>query len=179
MANLTKYVSKPLEASYPYLINPDTRFDANKGKYTVTVLINKEDEEEVNKIKAAYESAITEGISKKFGGKAPNRATLRPVLKDGDDYDRAEFKGKWLLTCSSSNKPQVVDINLNPITEPKAIVGGDLIRVSVNFAAYNVGGSKGVSCYLGSVQLVKKTDTPFGSRSTPEADFGSNNDTLL
>lgn len=179
MSNKTKFVSKAKQCSFPHVIVADSRFDSQKPKFTVTLLIEKEDEDTRKAIEACYDAAIEEAIAKKFNGKAPNKATLRPILKDGDDYDRPEFKGKWLLTCSSSTAPQVVDVNLNPITEPNAIVGGDYIRVSCNFAAYNVGGQKGVSCYLGSVQLVKKTDTPFGNKSTPEADFGTNAEEFL
>ena len=175
MAKNTKYVSKPLQNSFPHLFVATNQFDPSKPKFSVILLVPKTDTDEIARINACYEAAIEDGIQKKFNGKAPNKSTLRPVLKDGDESDRPEFKGHYLLTCSSTQRPQVVDINLNEIIEPNAIVGGDYIRVSCNFAAYNVGASKGVSCYLQNVQLYKKTDKPFGGRSTAESDFATAN----
>ena len=172
MSNKTHLVTNAAQCSFPNLFTAKASIEGAKEKYSVTILIPKTDTEEINKINACYDAAIEEGISKKFGGKVPNKAALRPILKDGDEKadTHPEFKGCYLLTATSVNAPQVVDKYLEAITDPKAIVGGDLIRISANLVAYNVGGQKGVSCYLQAAQLISKTDNPFG-RSTVQSDF--------
>ena len=175
----TKVVTNPVEVSYPHLTEPFASVEGAKAKYSVTILIDKSNKALLDKIDKAIDNAIQDAITKKFNGKAPNKNNLRLPLKDGDERDAKEFKGKYYINCTSAEAPQIVDINLNPILEKNAIVGGDLCRVSVNFGCYNVGGSKGVSAYLGNVQLVSKTDKPFGSRATAETDFASNDEELL
>lgn len=56
-------------------------------KYSVSVLIPKDDTETVNVINAAIDAAIEEGISK-FGGKKPNKAAIKLYLRDGDVGER-------------------------------------------------------------------------------------------
>ena len=52
-------------------------------KYSVSVLIPKNDTETVRAINAAIDAAIEEGIAK-FGGKKPNKAAIKLSLRDGD-----------------------------------------------------------------------------------------------
>lgn len=175
MAQNTKVVTTPVVASYPHLFEAYASIEGSKPKRSVTILIPKTDTELVEKINAAVEAAITEGVSKKFNGKTPNKASLHLPLKDGDEKDASEFKGHYYIQCTSANEFEIVDINLNPITDKNAIVGGDKIRISLNFAAYSVGPSKGVSAYINSVQLFEKTDHPFGGKGSAQTDFASAN----
>lgn len=174
MANISKarVVLSTHQVSFPHLGEPYASIPGAKEKYSATILIDKADTKELEVIREAYNQAIENGITKVFGGKRPTN--VREILKDGDATDRDEFKGKFLLSVSSVNQPDCIDANLNPI-DGKTIVGGDFIRVSCNFVAYNVGGSKGVSCYLQNVQLVEKARTPFSSKKTAKSDFASVN----
>lgn len=174
MATNTRIVTKSLQVSFPHFGKPYASIPGAKEKYSGTILIDKNDKETIDLINKAYDAAIEAGITKVFGGKRPATSALRPVLKDGDESSRAEFKGKWLLSVSSANPIQVVDINLNEI-DGDVIVGGDYVRVACNLAAYNVGGSKGCSVYLQNVQLVEKTNKPFTSRSDAASDFATTN----
>ena len=172
MANINKsrVVLSTHQLSFPHLGEPYASIPGAKEKYSATILIDKTDTKEIKVIQDAYDAAIENGISKVFGGKRPTN--VREILKDGDATDRDEFKGKFLLSVSSVNQPDCIDANLNCI-DGKTIVGGDYIRVSCNFVAYNVGGSKGVSCYLQNVQLVEKARTPFSSKKTAKSDFAT------
>lgn len=174
----TKVVTSPVVVSYPHLQEPFASVEGAKAKYSVTILIPKTNKALLDKIDKAIDAAISDAVSKKFNGKAPNKTSMKLPLKDGDERDAKEFKGHYYINCSSSEAPQIVDINLNPIIEKNAIVGGDTCRVSINFGCYNVGGSKGVSAYLGNVQLVSKTDKPFGNRATAETDFATSDELL-
>lgn len=53
-------------------------------KYSVSLIIPKEDKKTIVDINAAIDAAIKEGIGKS-GGKAPNKATIKLPLRDGDD----------------------------------------------------------------------------------------------
>ena len=64
-------------------------------KYSVSVLIPKDDVATVNAINAAVDAAIEEGISK-FGGKKPNKAAIKLPLRDGDtERDDEANKGNF------------------------------------------------------------------------------------
>ena len=60
-------------------------------KYSVSVLIPKDDKATIDAINAAVDAAIEDGIAK-FGGKKPNKAAIKLPLRDGDaerdDEDR-------------------------------------------------------------------------------------------
>ena len=173
MAN-NKLITKELQCSFPHLFEAYAPVEGAKAKYTVTLLIDKNDTQTIAQVNQCIDAAIEQGVSKVFGGKTPSKSSIRPVLKDGDEKDRPEFKGKWLLVASSVNAPEVVDQNLNPIYDKDAIVGGDYIRISANFKAYKVG-QAGVSVYLQNVQLVRKAEKPFGGKTTASSDFASVN----
>ena len=67
---------------------------------------------------AAIDAAIEEGIGK-FGGKKPNKATLKLPLRDGDierDEDEA-YANSYFINANSPIAPQIVDTKVQPILE--------------------------------------------------------------
>ena len=179
MSNNTKIVTKPLRGSHIHLFDPFAFIDGAKEKYSAVVLVPKTDTDTVTKINEAIDAAIEKGVSKVFNGKKPNKAALKLPLKDGDLKDDPVFHGHWYLNVSSTNAPQVVDRNLNPIFDKSEVVSGDYFRFAINFAAYNVTGSKGVSAYLGNIQFVRKGE-PLGGRTSASTDFsGSTEEDFL
>ena len=60
-------------------------------KYSVSVLIPKDDVKTIKAIEEAINAAIEEGVGK-FGGKKPNKATIKLPLRDGD----IERDGDWV-----------------------------------------------------------------------------------
>ena len=170
MSNKTHYVSsKGYIASYPHVHKPTSSFEGGKEKFSISILIPKDDPE-VETIRACEQAAIEQGISSKFGGKAPNKNTIKYALKDGDEKEDPIYHGHFYLSASSQSAPEVVGADLQPLPEGTEVIGGDFVRISVNFAPYNVGGNKGVAAYLGNVQLVKK-GTPLGGKQSASADF--------
>lgn len=70
-------------------------------KYSVSVLIPKDDKETINAIHAAVDAAIEEGIAK-FGGKKPNKAAIKLPLRDGDvERDDEAYKGHYFINANS------------------------------------------------------------------------------
>ncbi|MCD0151212.1 DUF2815 family protein, partial [Streptococcus agalactiae] len=64
-------------------------------KYSVSVLIPKDDKETLSKIEKAIDAAIEEGIAK-FGGKKPNKAAIKLPLRDGDiEKEDEAYKGHY------------------------------------------------------------------------------------
>ena len=177
MAN-TKIVTNAVRISYAHIFEPSSIVEGGQAKYSVSIIIPKSDTELVNKINNAIDAAITNAVSTKFNGKMPNKAALKLPLKDGDLKDDEAYKDSWYINCSSLTAPQIVDKALNPIIDKSEVVSGDYCRVSINFGAYNVTGSKGVSAYLGNIQFIRKGE-PLGGKSSASTDFGTSSEEFL
>jgi len=86
-------------------------------KYSVSVLIPKDDTETINAINAAVDAAIEEGIAK-FGGKKPNKGAIKLPLRDGDvERDDDAYKGHYFVNANSTTAPQIVDKAVKPILD--------------------------------------------------------------
>lgn len=139
-------------------------------KYSVSVLIPKSDTETVNAINNAIDAAIEEGIAK-FGGKKPNKATIKLPLRDGDmERDDEAYKGHWFINANSTTAPQIVDRTVKPILDKSEVYSGCYGRVSLNFYAFNSNGNKGVAAGLGNIQKIRDGE-PLGGRTNAADDF--------
>lgn len=139
-------------------------------KYSVSVLIPKSDTETVNAINQAIDAAIEEGIAK-FGGKKPNKATIKLPLRDGDvERDDEAYKGHWFINANSTTAPQIVDRAVKPILDKSEVYSGCYGRVSLNFFAFNSNGNKGIAAGLGNIQKIRDGE-PLGGRTNAADDF--------
>lgn len=123
----------------------------------------------------AVQAAIQDGIQSKWGGVRPAQPPV-PVydgdgLRPGGEPFSAECKGHWVLTATSEQKPEVVDLACNHIMDAAQIYSGMFGRVSIRFFPYAVAGKKGIGCGLGNVQKVADGE-PLASRYSAEDDFG-------
>ena len=144
-------------------------------KYSVSVLIPKEDIQTVNAINEAIDAAIEEGVSK-FGGKKPNRAALKLPLRDGDlEREDEAYSGHWFINANSTTAPQIVDRAVKPILDRGEVYSGCYARVSLSFYAFNSNGNRGVACGLGNIQKIRDGE-PLGGRATAEDDFSTLDD---
>lgn len=166
----TKVITGKVRFSYVTVFQPKAMEGSDREKYSVSLLINKKDTKTIDKIKAAVEAAITNGLAK-FGGKKP--ANLKLPLRDGDleRPDNPEYAGMLFLTANSDTKPQVVDRNLDPIIDPEEFYSGCYGRASINFYAFNANGNKGIACGLNNLQKLEEGERLSGG-STAEEDFG-------
>ncbi|WP_420825485.1 DUF2815 family protein [Thermanaerosceptrum fracticalcis] len=159
-----------------HLFQPYAARQGQEPKYSVTILIPKSDIATKQRIDAAIQAAIQQGINSKWNGVRPPQIAI--PLHDGDGVRPSdgmpfgdECKGHWVMTASSKQQPAVVDINLNPIINQTEVYSGMYARVNVNFFAYNNSGKKGVGCGLGPVQKIADGE-PLGGRISVEAAFG-------
>lgn len=165
-------------ASYVHVFEPQAPQGGGDPKYSITMLIPKNDTATLNMIQAEINRALQEGQAKVFNGQMPARPKL-PIY-DGDGV-RAngepfgeECKGCMVITASSKIKPSVVDLNIQQIIDPNAFYSGCYARASINFFAYNQSGNKGVGCALNNVQKVEDGE-PLSGRATADEDFGGRN----
>ena len=139
-------------------------------RYSVSLLIPKDDKETITAIEKAIDAAIEEGIGK-FGGKKPNKATIKLPLRDGDiERDDEAYKGHYFINANSVTAPQIVDKAVKPIIDRSEVYSGCYARVSISFYAFNSNGNKGIACGLGNIQKIRDGE-PLGGRSNASDDF--------
>lgn len=166
----TKVVTGEVRFSYLHVFQPHAIEEGQQEKFSVSLLIPKSDKKTLAKIKKAVEAAKVAGQSTKFGGKIP--PNLKTPLRDGDAErpDQPEYAGHYFLNANSTNKPGLVDANLDPILDSTELYSGCYGRASVNFYAYNVSGNRGIACGLNNLQKLRDGET-LGGRSRAEDDF--------
>ena len=155
--------------SYAYIWEPHSFGDAD-AKYSSALLISKKDKEAIDALNAAIEAAKEEAKTKNWGGKIPGNLKLPIHDGDVDRPDDDAYAGMIYLNASSKDAPQIVDQKKQPITDPMKVYSGCWCNVSLNCRGYNFNGTKGVTFYLGNIQLVKDGDQLAG-RTSAASDF--------
>lgn len=177
MANVNKtkvITGKNTRLSYFHGWEPAS-INGGPERYSVSVLIPKDDTETVEAINKAIDAAIEEGIAK-FGGKKPSKAAIKLPLRDGDTEREDEaYAGHWFVNANSKTAPQIVDRAVKPILDRDEVYSGCYARVSLNFYAFNSNGNKGIACGLGNIQKIRDGE-PLGGRSSAADDFSTEED---
>lgn len=173
--NRTKVITgKNTRLSYFHGWEP-TSINGGPERYSVSVLIPKDDKETVKAINDAIDAAIEEGIAM-FGGKKPNKAAIKLPLRDGDTEREDEaYAGHWFINANSKTAPQIVDKAVKPILDRDEVYSGCYARVSLNFYAFNSNGNKGIACGLGNIQKIRDGES-LGGRSSATDDFSIEED---
>ena len=168
----TKVVTGKVRFSYVNIFK-SRAFQADQdAKFSICLLIPKEDKATLKKIKAAIDEAIQEGISSKWNGKKP--ANVKLPLRDGDEEradEAPEYEGMMFLNANSTQKPGIVDKDLNEILDPDEVYSGCWGRASINFDPFSVNGNKGIGVGLNNVQKLKDGEHLGAARASAESDF--------
>ena len=168
----TKVVTGKVRFSYVNIFK-SRAFQADQdAKFSICLLIPKEDKATLKKIKAAIDEAIQEGISSKWNGKKP--ANVKLPLRDGDEEradEAPEYEGMMFLNANSTQKPGIVDTDLNEILDPDEVYSGCWGRASINFYPFSVNGNKGIGVGLNNVQKLKDGEHLGAARASAESDF--------
>lgn len=144
--------------------------NGGKEKYSVSLIIPKSDKKTVTAIERAVDAAIQEGIGK-FGGKKPNKATLKLPLRDGDvERDDEAYQNSYFINANSITAPQIVDKHVQSILDQNEVYSGCYARVSINFYAFNTNGNRGVACGLGNIQKIRDGEL-LGGHASASDDF--------
>lgn len=172
--NTTKVVTGVVRLSYANVWEA-TSINGGTPKYSVSLIIPKDDTKTISAINAAIDAAIKEGAAK-FGGKIPNKAALKLPLRDGDvERDDEAYKNAFFVNANSTTAPQIVDRSVQPILDRSEVYSGCYARVSINFYAFNSNGNRGVACGLGNIQKVRDGE-PLSGRTSAADDFASDLD---
>lgn len=165
----TKVVTGKARLSYEHLFEAHG-FEGQTPKYSAMLLIPKEDEKTIEKLRNAEEVALEQGKSSKFNGKVPK--AWKSIIRDGDEVadEYPEREGHWFMTVSSVRPPIVVDRNKEPVLDRSEVYSGCYVRASLNAFPYSVSGNKGVSFGLNHVQKLAEGE-PFGSVDSVEDVF--------
>lgn len=137
-------------------------------KYSVSLIVSKDDTATVNKIKAAIQSAYEEGQSKlKGNGKTvPALSVLKTPMRDGDleRPDDEAYANSYFINANSAAAPGIVDADRQPIIDRSEVYSGVYGRASINFYAFNSNGNKGIACGLNNLQKIKDGE-PLGGKN--------------
>lgn len=176
--NPTKVLTGEVRLSYCHLDKPYASISnpGNTPKYSVTLLIPKTDTATKADIDSSIAAAAEAAVKSKWNGVKP--PVIQPIVHDGDGVRQDgtkygdECRGCWVLTASSTTKPQVVSLdNIRSELAPQDVYSGMYARVTVNFFGYAKSGKKAVACGLGNVLKTRDGEPLFGGASA-ESDFG-------
>jgi len=174
------------------ITGPDTRWSyanvwqaksINGGapKFSVSLIIPKDDTVTIDRVNAAIEAAYQEGQSKlKGSGKSiPALASLKTPLRCGDTErpDDPAYENAYFLNANATTAPGIVDADRQPIIDTSEVYSGVYGRASINFYAFNSNGNKGVACGLNNLQKIRDGE-PLGSKARAEDDFTDDDDFL-
>lgn len=164
----TKVITGKVRFSYLSVFEPKS-INGSDPKYSVSLIIPKDDKKTINNIKKAIEAAKQAGISK-FGGKIP--ANLKLPLRDGDidREDDENYAGCYFVNANCNTQPGLVYRNGQKIIDSTDLYSGCYGYASITFYAFNSNGNKGIACGLNNLMKVEDGE-PLGGRSRAEDDF--------
>lgn len=148
-------------------------------KFSVSLIIPKDDTITIEKIKMAIQIAYKEGEGKLRGNakSVPPLSAIKTPLRDGDVErpDDEAYKNAYFVNANSATAPGIVDKDCNPILEHSEVYSGVYGRASISFYAFNSNGNRGIAVGLNNLQKLRDGD-PLGSKASPESDFATDDD---
>lgn len=182
MAKTNRDVTAYGRLSYPNLFEPRKAEDNAEPKYSATLLIPKTDTATIQRVQAAIQAAVKDGVERGvFKQPIDPTATNYPPLRDGDTPNKngeargEEFQGCWFIAAKSTvkRKPFVVQGDLSPLIDESEIYAGAFVNMAVQFYAYeSKTGGKGIAASLIGVQKVKDGDRLGGPAVEVDDVFG-------
>ena len=161
------------EFAFPSVFRPAPPMEGSQNRepqYQLTILWD-EDDPKLKKLRTKIEEVAVA----KFGAKAKQmleRGQLKNPLRDGNERNADWMEGKVFLTARSTDRPDVVDADLEDIIDSSQIYAGAIGRMDIWLYAFDKAGNKGVAAILNNVQLLKEGERKGGRRSASEAFSG-------
>lgn len=181
MAKSNRDVTAAGRLSYPNLFTPRAANDQAAPKYSATLLIPKTDTATIQRVQAAIDAAVQDGVDRHiFKQPIDPTHSKYPPLRDGDlpndsgEPRGPEFAGHWFIAAKAGTqrKPFIVDPQLQPIIDENDIYAGCYVNMAVQFYAYENSGNKGISAALVGVQFAKDGERLGGPALEAEDVFG-------
>lgn len=177
--NLTKVITGPeTRWSYANVWDPKA-INGDKPKYSISLIISKDDTKTIEDIKKAIQAAYEEGAAKLKGNakSVPPLTAIKNPLRDGDieKPDDEAYKNAYFINANSTSAPGIVDENVQPIINRSEVYSGVYGRASISFYAFNVNGNRGIACGLNNLQKIKDGE-PLGGKASAASDFATDDD---
>lgn len=166
----TKVITNEVRFSYCNVFVPQAIEQGQEPKYSVNILIDKNDTETIDAIEAAIAQAKADGLASKWSNKLPKK--FHEPLRDGDEErgDDPVYQGHYFVNISSKNKPGIIDRYKNPIESDEDFYSGCYGRASINFFPFSAAGNNGIGAGLNNLQKLRDGEKLAG-RSRAEDDF--------
>ena len=172
----TKIVTrKPCKWSFVHLMEPYAFDAADTPKYSVRLLIPKDDKETLGMITSTVKNMLTDPkVTAKLGNM--NLKMALGFLHDGDETDLDKYpeqEGCFIINVSNTRPVdvrQVIAGKMVPVTDPTEIYSGCEGLVSFNLFAYN-NKKKGISCSLNNCVKTADGESLGGTSSKASDDF--------
>ena len=181
--NPTKVVTGTVRLSYASLIEPRAVQEGQNPKFSVALLIPKDDEATLGKLRRAQKAALENGKSSTFGGSIPKnwKNTLRDGDEEMDTEENPEYAGCYFLNVSSqeSRPPVLVNRRREKLSKDEAaelFYSGAYARVSLNAFPFNTQGNKGVSFGINAAQKMKDGEPLGGGKVNVNDEFDDEGD---
>jgi len=175
MANETKVITGKVRFSFCNVWVAKS-INGGEAKYSVSLVISKEDKDTLANINGAIKEAEKTGIAK-YGAKFTSGAGFKRPLRDGD-IDRSDdenYANCYFVNANSATKPGIVDKNRDTILDSTEVYSGCYGRASITFYPFNTNGNRGIACGLQNLQKFADGE-PLGGRSRAEDDFEAYDD---
>lgn len=145
---------------FVHVFEPWAFRENEKPKYSVTLIISKNDTDTIRKVHNALDQAYENGKSTLQNAEMKD---IHSPLRDGDVErpDNPAYRNCWFINATNNgifSVPQVCDRDKNVITDRNQLYSGVWGRVHVSFKAYSGGNSpsqKGIGCYFNVIQKTK------------------------
>lgn len=174
--NPTKVITGPnTRFSYVNAWEPKS-INGGTPKYSVSLIIPKDDTTTVKKIKDAIKAAYEEGESKLKGTSksVPKLEAIKTPLRDGDVErpDDEAYRNAYFINANATQAPEIVDADLNPVLTRSEVYSGVYGRASISLYAFNTNGNRGIACGLNNLQVLRPGE-PLGGRASAASDFAT------
>lgn len=161
-----RVVTPVFRVSFPRVFKAEA-FEDQAPKFSCTLLFKASTD--LTPLKKAVHAAK---VAAWGADKAKWPKNLRSPFRDGNEKEDLEgYKGMIYVTASNKHRPEVVDKNLEPITEESdEFYAGCQARAALRAFTYDTKGNKGVSFSLESLQKVGEGER-FSGRQKAEDVF--------
>lgn len=172
-----------VKLSYPRLFELDPTAEINKDKYTTSIVVTEEEKDFLIKVVIAncYRDAVAN--YNKWGGRKPDNFDI-PEFKKLSDEDKELFypgsdKTYYSVVAKTKNRPTLVDIQTNKLTDPEALYGGVIVRMTLTAYPWAFQRRTGVSFSIGVVQKLADAPRVGGSQANNLSLFEDTSDVDL
>ncbi|MGL6106539.1 DUF2815 family protein [Romboutsia sp.] len=163
-----KVITGKVRINYPNLFIPKKVEYSDESRYSVCILIPKNDIETMEKINEAIFKSKEKGLS--VWGDIPEN--IKTPLRDGDleKPGNEAYQNHYFVNTTNKYKPGIVNNLVKEIKNPEEIYPGCYCRASIEFYPFYKNNQCGIGCSIKNLQKISDGESILMS-SRPEDDF--------